>query len=318
MDEEYKEEQRIEQQEQRIEQQEQRIEQQEQRIEQQEQRIEQQEQRIEQQEQRIEQQEQRIEQQEQRIEQQEQSTTPIRPGVCPPRGCPPPTRIECVSVDKVYDSCFQVHSVTRTVSIPLCGASPSPIMPPFDSLTDTASEEAEVPRARPDGQNITSTAGANAAVRSMSGPFTIGTVIPCSLRQPITCQEIARRAVGGGFFSITLLITLPMTLSSPFTNNPAEVFNQTFTFTKTVTLCCPPGVNPDCSESTITTCNCIVTDIRDASAKEMEVTCEVEVCLVVKCIQRVELLVPSYGFCVPAPCVTLPGACPPTAPPQCF
>jgi hypothetical protein len=29
-----------------------------------------------------------------------------------------------------------------------------------------------------------------------------------------------------------------------------------------------------------------------------------------KCIATVQLLVPSYGFCQPAPCITLPGVCP--------
>jgi len=26
----------------------------------------------------------------------------VKPGICPPEGCPPPTRIECIQVDKVY------------------------------------------------------------------------------------------------------------------------------------------------------------------------------------------------------------------------
>ena len=43
----------------------------------------------------------------------------IFPGICPPEGCPPPTRIECIAVDKVYDSCFQVHDITRTTTVPL-------------------------------------------------------------------------------------------------------------------------------------------------------------------------------------------------------
>jgi virginiamycin B lyase len=31
----------------------------------------------------------------------------IAPGPCPPGGCPPPSEIDCVAVDKVFDFCFQ-------------------------------------------------------------------------------------------------------------------------------------------------------------------------------------------------------------------
>ena len=33
----------------------------------------------------------------------------VSPGLCGPEGCPPPVRIECIRVPKVYDSCFQVE-----------------------------------------------------------------------------------------------------------------------------------------------------------------------------------------------------------------
>lgn len=41
----------------------------------------------------------------------------ITPGVCPPEGCPSPTRIECIITVKVYDSCFQVASITKKINI---------------------------------------------------------------------------------------------------------------------------------------------------------------------------------------------------------
>ena len=191
----------------------------------------------------------------------------IFPGVCPPEGCPPPTRIECIAVDKVYDSCFQVHDVTRTTTI-----------------------------------------------TSFTGKFAVSDVIRCALNGTITCDEISRTSVGGGFSSITVLVSVPVRLTNP--NNSSEYVDRIFTFTKTVTLCCPPGVEPDCSESTLIACTCIVTALNDTAS--IEVTCDLQVCLVLKCILRVQLLVPSYGFCVPAPCVTLPGVCPPTPPAQCF
>lgn len=198
----------------------------------------------------------------------------ISPGVCPPEGCPPPTRIECIVVDKVYDSCFQIHDLTRdfTVTIGTGGQFPT-------------------------------------------GPFTVGQVVPCALGiAGITCTELSRTPVGDGFFTITLLVSVPMVLTNP--NAPTETVTNTITFTKTVTLCCPEGVNPDCSESTLVICSCVVSALNGTTS--ITISCNIQVCLVIKCILSVQLLVPSYGFCVPAPCITLPGVCPPTPPAQCF
>lgn len=191
----------------------------------------------------------------------------ITPGMCPPEGCPPPTRIECIVVDKVYDSCFQINDITRDTTI-------------SDFTPDSFSE---------------------------------GDVISCSQNGEITCTEISRVDAGGGFFTVTILVSVPVTLTNP--NDPTDTVDRTFTFTKTATLCCPPGVSPDCSESSVLFCNCVITGFTNAS---IVVTCTLQVCVVIKCILEVQLLVPSYGFCVPAPCITLPGVCPPTPPAQCF
>lgn len=199
----------------------------------------------------------------------------ISPGLCPPEGCPPPTRIECIVVDKVYDSCFQINDVSR------------------DTVISTTTE-------------------------FMTGPFAVGDVITCALTTGavITCTEVARVPVGGGFFTVTILVSVPVTLTNP--NDDEETVDRVFTFTKTVTLCCPEGVMPDCSESTLIFCSCVVTQVNGTYAPTITVTCTLQVCVVIKCILTVQLLVPSFGFCVPAPCVTLPGVCPPTPPAQCF
>lgn len=190
----------------------------------------------------------------------------VSPGECGPGGCPPPTRIECIAVDKIYDSCFQVEDRTRSFTVNFCCV-----------------EE--------------------------------GDLVSCQLTQgqSISCQEISRTDVGGGFYSITLLITVPITVWDP--ENTDDRADVTFTFTKTVTLCAPEEATIDCSESTLIACSCFVTDADDTSAT---ISCDIQVCLVIKAILRVQLLVPSYGFCSPAPCVTLPGVCPPTPPAQCF
>ena len=202
-------------------------------------------------------------------------TQEVSPGLCPPEGCPPPTRIECIVVDKVYDSCFQINDISRDISI--------------STVTDFT-----------------------------TGPFAIGTIVPCALTTglDITCIEISRIDAGGGFFTITLLVSVPITLTNP--NDPTETVDRIISFTKVVTLCCPEGVDPDCTESTILFCSGIVSAVTNAYNPGITVSLTLQVCVVVKCILTVQLLVPSYGFCIPAPCVTLPGVCPPTPPAQCF
>lgn len=228
-----------------------------------------------------------------------QLTQQITPGMCPPEGCPPPDRIECIIVPKVYDSCFQLHELTREFTIDTYNA----------------------PRS---GQGAI-----------WSGEFNEGDLIPCELKK-VKCKEISRTPVADGFFTITLLIKVYLLLTNPNTinnnnnnNSQEEKAIRTFTFTKSVTLCCPEGVKVDCSESTLVMCNCEVTNVTNnlgggsaAVACEptgsIDITCTIQLCLVIKCILVVQLLVPSYGFCVPAPCVALPGVCPPTPPAQCF
>ncbi|HHU69066.1 MAG TPA: hypothetical protein GXZ31_02050 [Thermoanaerobacterales bacterium] len=196
----------------------------------------------------------------------------IQPGPCPPEGCPPFNRIECIVVDKVYDSCFQMEERTRETEI-------------------TMGDE------------------------WLTGPFAVGTPVSCALQagKTIECDVISKTAVGNGFFTISLLITIPIALANP--NDPTEIANRNFNFTKAVTLCAPDEVEIDCSESTLMQCTCVITGVDDDT---VEVTCDLQICVVVKSILTVQLLVPSYGFCVPAPCQVLPGVCPPLPPPQCL
>jgi len=210
-----------------------------------------------------------------------QLPTQIQPGQCPIIDgvpvCPPPDRIECIVVDKVYDSCFQIDDRTRNV------------------ITDSDEFGTGLEQGDP---------------------------VVCGLSEDtdITCTEISRTSVGDGFFTLLLSVSVPVTLTNPEASNGEEdEIERIFTFTKTVTLCAPEGVNVDCSESTLLSCNCIVTDVDEVDeVLEYTISCDIQVCLVVKTILRVQLLVPSYGFCIPAPCVTLPGVCPPLPPEQCF
>lgn len=170
----------------------------------------------------------------------------------------------------------------------------------------------------------------------------VGDVVPCALTEGevITCEEIGKTPIDdSGFFTITVLIRVPITLTNP--EDPTEQVQRVFMFPKTVTLCCPEGTEIDCSESTLLFCQCVVTEVIPivnnimsnggdpelqqvtpatpvTPIAEVMLQCNFQLCVVLKCISRVQLLVPSYGFCVPAPCITLPGVCPPLPPPQCF
>ncbi|NLL53247.1 MAG: hypothetical protein GX248_11170 [Peptococcaceae bacterium] len=199
----------------------------------------------------------------------------VNPGPCPPEGCPSPTQIDCIVVDKVYDSCYQIEDRSRITSV-------------------TTGTDNDWP----------------------TGDFTVGQVVPCALTagSEISCTEISRVPGEDGFVTVTVLVSVPLTLTNP--NAEEETVDRVFNFTKTAVLCCPSGVDPDCSRSTLQYCNCVITQV---GVDTVEVTCDFQVCLILECILTVQLLVPSYGFCTPAPCTALPpSACPPSPPPQCF
>jgi len=199
----------------------------------------------------------------------------VMPGLCPPGGCPPFDRIECIVVEKVYDSCFQVDERTRDITV-------------------TTGVDGDWP----------------------TGPFAVGDPVVCSLTEGagITCTEISRVPTSEpGFFTVTLAISVPVTLTNP--NAATETVDTIFTFTKNVTLCAPEGTSINCNESSLLLCSCMISGVSDET---VTVTCDIQVCVVIKSTLVVQLLVPSYGFCVPAPCVTLPGVCPPLPPAQCF
>jgi len=200
----------------------------------------------------------------------------VSPGECRKEKPPVLTGIECIAVDKVYDSCFQRENLPAVLAC---------------ILVDT-------------------------------GNFTRGQIIPCNLDAAIiSCTAVERRPLENGFAELDLLFTIDNAfIQNP--ENPQETLPLNVApFIKTVTLCCPEGTFIDCSESAIARCICTVSNITTPESQpglQVIVVCQIQLCLVIKCLARVQLLVPSYGFCVPAPCVTLPGVCPPVPPAQCF
>jgi hypothetical protein len=120
-----------------------------------------------------------------------------------------------------------------------------------------------------------------------------------------------------GFADVTLLISVSMefTLTGP-TGTVICTFPATpaFSFMKTIVLCAPAG--------TTITCTIPSSAVSPAAIVDGSVVSAVTICILVSSIALVNLLVPSYGFCTPAPCVVAPSppfACPPSPlfPPQC-
>ncbi|MBX5477310.1 MAG: hypothetical protein IRZ18_09350 [Clostridia bacterium] len=136
----------------------------------------------------------------------------------------------------------------------------------------------------------------------------------CFVRD-VDCREISRTPIDGGLANVTLRVTVRLRITV-FNDNGHEVceFDATFVFTKTVTLCAPEGTFIDCR---------VASSACEAFIAGNNVHVNVTLCLLIESNARVKLLVPSFGFCVPSECVTLPSPpveCPPENifPPQCI
>ncbi len=195
----------------------------------------------------------------------------IVPGPCPDC-CPPPTEIDCISVDKIYDFCFTTLS-QNNLCFPIpttCGVIP---------LGSTAT----------------------ATVSSAFCDIIASTPI------------LNPQGLLTGFVNATVLVnaTVTITIAGP-TGVVVCTFTGTTTFIETFTLCAPSG--------TTVTCTVVSSAVCPAAIVGTQVCTSVSICLLVQATASVQLLVPSYGFCTPAPCVVSPCppvSCPPVPPAPC-
>lgn len=152
-------------------------------------------------------------------------------------------------------------------------------------------------------------------------PSSCGTVPPGSTATgsvtSVTCttQSVMPIPGSGGFANVTLLVTVieSFTITSP-SGTKICTFSGEFSFFKTITLCAPKGVTITCEAPATSVGPCVIMN--------GEVCCVVNICLLIEAVALVKILVPTFGFCVPAPCVVAPSppfACPPSPlfPPQC-
>lgn len=180
----------------------------------------------------------------------------VTPGPCPSAGCPAPTEIDCIVVDKVYDSCVQTITTTQTIHGDDCAVTSCT----FDLTASSCTLGPITPATTTDYSNITFVIGAEYTVACSSGA---------------------------------------MITSTAYT-------------TATVTLYNPSGTTPSC---TIVSGTCMCVNLPNG-----DISCTLTLCVLFQTTATVQLMIPTYGFCVPPTCgqvgPVLP--CPPSSlfPPQ--
>lgn len=180
----------------------------------------------------------------------------VSPGTCGPEGCPPPTQIDCIVVDKVYDSCVQTLTITQTIPDGACVVAGCT----FDLATSSCSVGTVTPSTTTDYSDITFVIGAEYQITCVSG---------------------------------------------------AILTEEAYT-TQTVTLYNPDGTTPSC---TILSGTCMCVNLPNG-----DISCTLTLCVLFQTTATVQLMIPTYGFCVPPLCPAVAPVlpCPPTSmfPPQ--
>jgi hypothetical protein len=192
----------------------------------------------------------------------------IVPGPCPESGCPAPTEIDCIQVNKVYDFCFEADTNSNV-------------------CTRIPEECCEL---------VTPTSTATGTVSSVSCSVVGTTAILDAMGNPT------------GFADVTLMVTVTVDYTITASNGTVLcTFSGNFSFMKTIVLCAPAGTTVSCSVPS--------TSVSPVAILHHQVCSTVTICLLVSSVAMVNLLVPSYGFCTPAPCVVSPQppfSCPPS------
>ncbi|MDA8193683.1 MAG: hypothetical protein M0Z53_06770 [Thermaerobacter sp.] len=190
----------------------------------------------------------------------------VTPGPCPSTGCPPPTEIDCIVVDKVYDSCVQTVTLNNE-----CAALAATCIP---------------------------STGAAVSCTITSSSCTIGAITPTSTPNYSVVTAVV---------SVTLSYTV-----APATGTVCTA-SETFTTTTTATLYLPTGTTASCSVVS-SACTCVLIP----TTTGFNVCCNLSLCVLLESTATVQLLIPTYGFCVPPTCTPSTVTCPPSPlyPPQ--
>lgn len=111
-------------------------------------------------------------------------------------------------------------------------------------------------------------------------------------------RQVAAIPAAQGFANATLLVRvrLGIAIAAPDGRLHARLVGE-FHYTRTVTLCAPPGATVRCSAPQSVA--------GPAAVVGRELCTRVSIALLFESSARVKLLVPTYGPCPPAPCVVL-------------
>lgn len=152
-------------------------------------------------------------------------------------------------------------------------------------------------------------------------PLPIGAVVTGTVTG-ISCTTVSSTPILNpttgaptGFADVTVLITVTVTfVATSSTGVVLCTFDGTTSFMKTVVLCAPSGTSISCETPS--------SAVGPVAVVDGTLLVTVTVCVLLESLATVKLLVPSYGFCTPAPCVVAaspPVTCPPSPlyPPQC-
>ena len=139
----------------------------------------------------------------------------------------------------------------------------------------------------------------------------LGAVATCDVTAS-TCSFVSSTPTGiDDFANVTFAVSLTVTytITPPSPGTPCS-FSIPVNFVQTVTLCSPTGTTQTCTIAG-TSCGPLAI-INDTICGQLVV------CIVFQSTATVQLLVPTYGFCTPAPCAVLGlPPCPPAFPTQC-
>lgn len=144
---------------------------------------------------------------------------------------------------------------------------------------------------------------------------TPGATVTCTITA-VDCVEVGRTVPdASGRANVTLAVTVTYNLEvfAPGATTPECTFTDLiFAFTKEIRLCAPTtpfATTIMCSVPSFA-CSCLILG--------PNICCTFDLCIVVQSVAPVKLLVPTFGFCVPAVCEAVSPTPPIVCPPQLF
>lgn len=144
---------------------------------------------------------------------------------------------------------------------------------------------------------------------------TAGATVTCTITGA-TCAEVGRGVpdeTGRANVTLAVTVTYDLEVFAPGATTPECVFTAlTFAFTKEIRLCAPttPFATTIVCDVPSFACTCLILGTN--------ICCTFDLCIVVQSVAPVKLLVPSFGFCVPAVCEAVSPQPPIICPPQLF